>query len=385
MDYAEHSKMMEEEEEQKEYLFPKDDNRLVKFNTFNKEQQLNSIYIGSLISEIGEEKYIRLKSGENAIEKDKLKQFYTQENNELRERIKRIEKVKQEREREFIQEKREIRENIKQDLKQQYSQEVSNAKNEILMLKSRWEEVQNKRLDIQQKNSDKLLLQKDEMERKLAEQRESYEKKMEELREKIDTINNITDVSTKKGQEGENWVYNELVRQFKSAQVDDCHSKGHKGDFTITEGDMKGMFESKNYTKNVPKREITKFKKDIENNADLRYGVLLSLKSGIVNHTDLCLEFCGEKPIVYLHDVKEEPFKIKVAYNICQLILKNVDCFDITKEETQQKLKEKVKFMTARHKRLINKVDDFSKDMKEELDEQWRDFEEFLNHINLNK
>jgi hypothetical protein len=384
MDYAEHSKMMEEEE-QKEYLFPKDDNRLVKFNTFNKEQQLNSIYIGSLISEIGEEKYIRLKSGENEIEKDKLKQFYTQENNELRERIKRIEKVRQEREREFIQEKREIRENIKQDLKQQYSQEVCDAKNEILMLKSRWEEVQNKRLDNQQKNSEKLLFQKDEMERKLAEQRESYEKKMEELREKIDTMNNFTDVSTKKGQEGENWVYNELVRQFKSAQVDDCHSKGHKGDFTITEGDMKGMFESKNYTKNVPKREITKFKKDIENNADLRYGVLLSLKSGIVNHTDLCLEFCGEKPIVYLHDVKEEPFKIKVAYNICQLILKNVDCFDITKEETQQKLKEKVKFMTARHKRLINKVDDFSKDMKEELDEQWRDFEEFLNHINLNK
>ena len=384
MDYAEHSKMMEEEE-QKEFLFPKDDNRLVKFNTFNKEQQLNSIYIGSLISEIGEEKYIRLKSGENAIEKDKLKQFYTQENNELRERIKRIEQVKQEREREFIQEKREIRDNIKQDLKQQYSQEVCDAKNEILMLKSRWEEVQNKRLDNQQKNSEKLLLQKDEMERKLAEQRESYEKKMEELREKIDTMNNFTDVSTKKGQEGEDWVYNELVRQFKSAQVDDCHSKGHKGDFTITEGDMKGMFESKNYTKNVPKREITKFKKDIENNADLRYGVLLSLKSGIVNHTDLCLEFCGEKPIVYLHDVKEEPFKIKVAYNICQLILKNVDCFDITKEETQQKLKEKVKFMTARHKRLINKVEDFSKDMKEELDEQWRDFEEFLNHINLNK
>lgn len=383
MDYAANSKLMEEE--QKEFLFPKDDKRLVKFNTFNQEQQLNSIYIGSLISEIGEEKYIRLKSGENAIEKDKLKQLYTQENNELRERIKRIEQVKQQREREFIQEKHEIRENVKQDLKQQYSQEVCDAKNEILMLKSRWEEVQNKRLDNQQKNSEKLLFQKDEMERKLAEQRESYEKKMEELREKIDIMNNFTDVSTKKGQEGENWVYNELVRQFKSAQVDDCHSKGHKGDFTITEGDMKGMFESKNYTKNVPKREITKFKKDIENNADLRYGVLLSLKSGIVNHTDLCLEFCGEKPIVYLHDVKEEPFKIKVAYNICQLILKNVDCFDITKEETQQKLKEKVKFMTARHKRLINKVDDFSKDMKEELHEQWRDFEEFLNHINLNK
>ena len=78
MDYEANSKMMEEEV-QKEYLFPKDDERLVKFNTFNQEQQLNSIYIGSLISEIGEEKYIRLKSGENEIEKDKLKQYYTQE------------------------------------------------------------------------------------------------------------------------------------------------------------------------------------------------------------------------------------------------------------------------------------------------------------------
>ena len=373
------------EEEQKEFLFPKDDKRLIQFNTFNKEQQLNSIYIGSLISEIGEEKYHRLKSGVNDIEKDKLKQLYTQENNELRERLKRTGLMKQEREREFIQEKHKIRENIKQDLKQQYSQEVCDFKSKILMLNSRWDEEQNKRLDYQQKNNDKILFQKDEMERKLSKQRELYEKKLEELREKIDTINNFTDVSTKKGQEGEDWVYNELVRQFKSAQVVDCHSKGHKGDFTITEGDMKGMFESKNYTNNVPKREIIKFKKDIENNADLRYGVLISLKSGIVNHIDLDLEFCGGKPIVYLHDVKEEPFKIKVAYNICQLILKNVDCFDITKEETQQKLKEKVKFMTARHKRLINKVDDFSKDIKQELNEQWKDFEQFIMNINLNK
>jgi len=293
--------------------------------------------------------------------------------------------VKQEREREFIQEKCEIRDNIKQDIKQQHEQRYNSMDDELMSIKNKWEELQSTRLVHQQNNNDKLLFQKDEMERKLTEQRELYEKKLEELREKIDTHNNFTDVSTKKGQEGEDWVYNELVRQFKSAQVDDCHSKGHKGDFTITEGDMKGMFESKNYTNNVPKREIIKFKKDIENNADLRYGVLISLKSGIVNHIDLDLEFCGGKPIVYLHDVKEEPFKIKVAYNICQLILKNAECFDITKEEIQQKLKEKVKFMTARHKRLINKVDDFSKDIKQELNEQWKDFEEFIMNINLNK
>ena len=156
-------------------------------------------------------------------------------------------------------------------------------------------------------------------------------------------------------------------------------------DFTVSQGEMKGMFESKNYTRNVPKREIKKFRNDVENNADLRYGVMLSLKSGIVNHNDLSLEFCGGKPLVYLHMVKDEPFKIKIAYDICQLILKNIDCFDITKEETQLKLKEKVKVITSRHKSLVCKVTDFSNDMKNTLNDQWRDFEEFLEHINLNE
>jgi len=70
------------EEEQKEFLFPKDDKRLIQFNTFSQEQQLNSICIGSQLVEIGEEKYHRLKSGINDIEKDKLKQRYTREKNE---------------------------------------------------------------------------------------------------------------------------------------------------------------------------------------------------------------------------------------------------------------------------------------------------------------
>ena len=42
MDYAENCKMMEEEEF-KEYLFPRDDYRLVKFNTFNTEEKHETI------------------------------------------------------------------------------------------------------------------------------------------------------------------------------------------------------------------------------------------------------------------------------------------------------------------------------------------------------
>jgi len=382
MDYAENSKMMEEEEF-KEYLFPQNDYRLVKFNTFNTEQQLNSIFVGSLITEIGEDKYIRLKSGENQVEKDKLKQMYQQENSELREKLKKLEKRKLEKEREMIDELREEKTRIRNELISDFTQKTESINNELILMRKKVELLGDKRLVMQKEHHNNLSNQKDEMERKLTEQRENYEKKLDELREKLINMSNITNVSSKKGQEGENWVFNELVRQFKSSQVEDCHTKGHKGDFTVSQGDMKGMFESKNYTRNVPKREIKKFRSDVENNADLRYGVMLSLKSGIVNHNDLSLEFVSGKPLVYLHMVKDEPFKIKIAYDICQLILKNIDCFDVTKEETQLKLKEKVKVITSRHKSLVCKITDFSNDIKNSLNDQWRDFEEFLEYINL--
>ena len=384
MDYAENSKMMEEEEF-KEYLFPREDYRLVKFNTFNIEQQLNSIFVGALITEIGEDKYIRLKSGENQVEKDKLKQMYQQENTELREKVKKLEKKKREKERELTDELREEKTRIRNELISDFTQKTEQINNELILMRKKVELLGDKRLVMQKEHHNNLTNQKDEMERKLTEQRENYEKKLDELREKLINMSNITNVSSKKGQEGENWVFNELVRQFKSSQVEDCHAQGHKGDFTVSQGEMKGMFESKNYTRNVPKREIKKFRSDIENNADLRYGIMLSLKSGIVNHNDLSLEFCAGKPLVYLHMVKDEPFKIKIAYDICQLILKNIDCFDITKEETQLKLKEKVKVITSRHKSLVCKVTDFSNDMKNTLNDQWRDFEEFLGHINLSE
>ena len=383
MDYEANSKMMEEE--MKEFLFPQNDPRLKKFITLNQEQQLNSIFVGSLITEIGEDKYIRLKSGENQLEKDKLKQMYQQENNDLREKVRRLEKSKRERESEYRNELREEKTRIRDELQNDFFKKTESINNDLIQLRKKVELLGDKRLVIQKEHHQLLSNQKDEMERKLTEQRENYEKKIDNLREKIENMSNMTNVSSKKGQEGENWVFNELVRQFKSSQVEDCHTKGHKGDFTVSQGEMKGMFESKNYTRNVPKREIKKFRNDVENNADLRYGVMLSLKSGIVNHNDLSLEFCGGKPIVYLHMVKDEPFKIKIAYDICQLILKNIDCFDITKEETQLKLKEKVKVITSRHKSLVCKVTDFSNDMKNTLNDQWRDFEEFLEHINLNE
>ena len=163
------------EEEQKEFLFPLDDKRLVKFITFNKEQQLNSIYIGSIISEMGEERYIRLKSGVNEVARERLRQMYAQENNELREKLKRMEGNKQEREREYIKEKQEIRNTIRQEIQEEHSHKYASMEESLTNIRIQCEEVQIKRLERQNENHKQILFQKDEMERKISEQRKACE------------------------------------------------------------------------------------------------------------------------------------------------------------------------------------------------------------------
>ena len=379
---------MENEEYMKEFLFPQDDTRIHKFAKLTTEQQLNCIHIGTLIQEIGEEKYMRLKDGKNEIEKDNLKQMYENEIIYLKNQLEQNKKKYSDEKFELLDEikiiKSTVREEIKEEYNQKYLNTIDNLEDKLVNIQAKTEEMRERRLELQLEHHKNILEEKKNTEDKINSLREEYEGKLSEYRNKIESLVCTKNTSTKKGQEGENWVFNELIRQFKSSKVEDCHTKGHKGDFTVTNGDMKGMFESKNYSKNVPKREIVKFRNDIISNADLKYGIFLSLKSGVVNHKDFSLEFCGGKPVIYLHIVKEEPFKIKVAYDICQLILKNMDCFDITKEETQRILKEKITVITARHKNLLNKIKDFSNDMTCDLNLQWKDFEIFLEHINLN-
>jgi len=371
-----------QEEELKEFLFPKDDQRLSKFIGFNIEQQLNSIFIGSVISEIGEDKYIRLKSGENQTEKDNLKQMYQQENNELHERLKRLENSKREREREYIREKTEIRETIRTDLNNQHSQKYMIMEQDIIKYKTRYDDYTEKRMSEQTENNNKILLQKDEMERKLDVQRKDYEEKLDKLREKIENMVVLTSNSTKKGQEGEDWTFNQLLLLFPRAQIEDTHAVKHRGDFIIKDK-YTGMVDSKKFKGNVGKRDIDKFKSDMEANSDFQYGILCATDYGIAAKQDLSLEFVSGKPIVYIHKACENPQKILIGCNLCKLILKNMECFDVTKEENQLIIKEKTKSIIKIKKKMIKKINDFSQDILGLMDIQWTELDAVLKQINV--
>lgn len=368
-----------------EFLYPENDKRLFKFKSLSKEEQLNSIYLGSHLLEIAQDKFIKLKKGENKIEKEKLKSFYEEELREKEDFALELENKLNDLEMKHSNEIRKLRESIFNDAKHKYETRyvdvIESLEDELTNVKNKLEKLTTTRMDQQTQHYEEKINCEREYQRNMENMRKEYESKLDEYRKKVEIVNEFKENSAKKGQEGENWLYNELIRQFPKATIVDCHSKDHKGDFTL-EDDIKGMIESKNYKKNVPKKEIVKFKKDIDSNEDFKYGILLSLKSGVTNREDFCLEFCSGKPIIFLHFIRNNPSKIKLAHKICKLILKNMECFDTKNEELKTLIKEKTKTMTARHNKMLGTIKNFTTDMNNQLTEQWSDFQEFLKNLN---
>ena len=379
--------MEEDLEYQKGFYYPQNDKRLEKFSKLNEEQQLRAIEIGCLIMEVGEDKYLRIKNGEKRDEIDKLNKMYIKELDSLKNEIKERERNLTEFKSKTQIEKRDLILEIKTEMKEKYEtlydDKITGLDSEISNLKQKNDSIMQKQLESQQKYYEDLLLSKKENGEIAEKIRAEYNQKLEVYREKIDEINKKNENSTIKGQIGEDWVYNELLRQFPMAEIRDHHTKGHTGDFSIVEEDATGMIESKNYNRNVNKKEVEKFRKDMKENDSYKYGIFLSLTRGVVNRKDFSLEFIMGKPVIFLHKVKENSKNIKTAYNICKLILKNMDCFDIQKEETQQLLKEIIKSYTTNHKKILSNLKDFDLQMTKQLESQFNQFTQIIQLINV--
>ena len=98
MDYAENSKLMEEDmDELKEFMFPLDDNRIKDFMMLSTEDQLNAISLGAFMLKEGKNRYASMKSGENLQLMQQLKTEYEEKIlnkdlkvNKLREELRKV-------------------------------------------------------------------------------------------------------------------------------------------------------------------------------------------------------------------------------------------------------------------------------------------------------
>ena len=92
--------------------------------------------------------------------------------------------------------------------------------------------------------------------------------------------------SSVKGAHGET-NFMEIIHKHTSwRNVEDTSKSAHSGDMRCNIGDVCALIEVKNYSKDVPTKEVVKFLRDMEENPTIPYGIFVSLTTGITGKRD---------------------------------------------------------------------------------------------------
>lgn len=164
--------------------------------------------------------------------------------------------------------------------------------------------------------------------------------KNEELNAKLNERNLVYENSSKKGKEGENDILKVLTSLLPNALIEDTHTQARSGDIRIEYLGVQILYENKNFTSNVPKRDIEKFRRDVKE-SDAHCGIMCSENTGIATKNDLDIEIFENKPLIYLHKTKNNIDKVYIAILILANIMeKNIelDLGDI--QEVKELIKE---------------------------------------------
>ena len=343
------------------------DKSVYELMNLENNEKIKAIEIGISAIELINEKKLRYENSEyneklneteekyNAI----IKNFKEQLNNNIEENIKLQEK--------FAMEKKKLHKDITENIELQYIGKLNHKQSHIdslnqqLAFKTTQLEKINEKHFKDERERTELLHQKHQSD--IENLRLKYENEMKEI---MNRICKSEENSSVKGKLSENAMYQKLNMLFPKNTIEDTHSEAGRGDFIMT--DSKGtsiMLENKDYNKNVPKKEIEKFKRDLVNNSDIWGGILMSNAAGICNKKDYQIEFVENKIAIYLHFTNKDANKIKNAYDI-MLALKAID-IDFSNKELVEKLAER----STEFKRKINKskkeLDKFYKSMVENI------------------
>ena len=133
--------------------------------------------------------------------------------------------------------------------------------------------------------------------------------------------------SSSKGKISENIVFNILHTLFPCSQIDPVGTTKETGDIILTRNNKpKILIENKNWDKNVVQEEVKKFIHDVEKNDCC--GLFLSQNYGIANKENFQIDISGKNILLYLHEVKNDAEKIRVAISIIDHFKSKLDELD---------------------------------------------------------
>jgi hypothetical protein len=133
--------------------------------------------------------------------------------------------------------------------------------------------------------------------------------------------------SSAKGKISENILFNTLVALYPCAQIDPVGTTKETGDIIITRKDRpRILVENKNWDKNVVQEEVKKFLHDVEQQNCC--GLFLAQNYGIANKEDFEINVHNGNVLVYIHQAKNDPDKIKIAVSIIDHFKMRLDQFN---------------------------------------------------------
>jgi len=245
------------------------------------------------------------------------------------------------------------------DLQQQLSSLTSTLQQKFDLSLKEWRDFYEQKLSLQNAELDKI--------------RTSYE-------DKYNALMGRNQNSTMRGQDGENEVYLMLNNLFPTALIEDTHTCPGRGDFIVNLDGMTIMVENKNYTRNVQKSEVDKFYRDIESqgNSDVNCGLLISMNCGISCKEDFSIEVRNGKPIMFLHNIKDNFNHIRLAYQMFKVILSSSN-IDLEDAEVRGKLGNVAKSVKRNFQNQKKMLDKYYKDHLTALEQQQKDIIELFN------
>jgi hypothetical protein len=135
--------------------------------------------------------------------------------------------------------------------------------------------------------------------------------------------------STTKGSISENILYNILLSLFPCADIEYVgNEQKETGDIILTRKDKpKLLIENKDHdSKNIPKHEVEKFIRDCE--IQNCCGIMLAQNRGIANKENFELQIHNNNVLLYVHEVKFDQDKIKLAVEIVEHFKQQLDILD---------------------------------------------------------
>lgn len=198
--------------------------------------------------------------------------------------------------------------------------------------------------------------------------RKQFDTLLEKEREKYLSISRRQENSTLLGQDGESFTYHNLNMLFPKSEVIDTHDEKQCGDFKLIYKNLPLLLEVKNYSGNVLKKEILKFRRDMEFRSEMKGGVFISLKSGISAYSDFQLEIYGGRPVIFLTYVKKDFNKIQLAVKLIETIVK--ENIDLKNEELVGGLKKLVPVIKRKWNSLKGTLENFKNKMSRDILEQ---------------